>query len=106
MTFAVQAGPVMGFGTKQIADAGLYVENVGHNCDWYQLSLSFCDPRGTGNRRYIIEIDPSDFKALAVAMMRANRDEAIKAFGAALQAEPVPIEQRHRWSPLWAKEAA
>lgn len=106
MTFAVHAGPVMGWSTTQIGEAGLYVDNIGHNCDYYRLSLAFCDPRGTGKRRYTIEIEPGDFKALAVAMIQTDRDAAIKAFGAALQADSVPIEQHKRWSPLWTEKAA
>jgi hypothetical protein len=102
MKFAVHAGPSQGWQREEIASAGLFVENGGHNCDHYRLSMSFDDPRAAGKREYTLRIDPDTFKALAIAMIRTDRDEAIKAFGAALQADPVPIEQHKRWSPLWA----
>jgi hypothetical protein len=43
------------------------------------------EPRGFGQSRHEIRIEPDCFAALAQAMMYANPEEAIKAFGRALQ---------------------
>jgi len=87
---------------EEIGTAGVYVNNCGLDCDYFRLSLAFSDERGFGRSTYSLHIDPDGFEALAVAMMRTNRDAAIKAIGVALQADPVPIKRQERWSPLWA----
>src|SRR5271156_1233888 len=91
---------------EQIGTAGVIVENNGLDGNHFRLWLTFGEARGFGNSHYRMEIEPESFRALALAMIRADRDEAIKAFGAALQAKPVPIERNHQWSPLWAEEKA
>jgi hypothetical protein len=76
-----------------LPDAGLWVEH-------YAVIVGLSDPRGTGDSVYKAKIRPSSFAALAQAMMHAAPEEAIKAFGAALQAgtpEPVPFGKS--WVP-------
>jgi hypothetical protein len=56
---------------------------------WGTVRLAFVTPRGTGNSYYRLVVNPEDFVTLAQAMLHADPEEAIKAFGAALQ-EGIP----------------
>jgi hypothetical protein len=88
--------------SNKIGTAGIIVRNYS-NCHHYTLWLSFNAPRGYGDSSFELNIQPESFEHLALAMIRTDRDTAIKAFGAALQAEPKPIAEGQRWSPLWAE---
>ena len=108
MTFIVRGGPSVGAGwMHQFGTAGLTIENVGLNCDSYKLSLGFAEPRGYGDRCYEIEIKPEGFRDFAAAMIRTDRESAIKAFGAALQTDVSERIERDRiWRPNQAANAA
>ena len=63
-------------------DVGLIVDTPLGTPPGY-IALGFVDrPRGN---RYSVSIGPKNFKDLARAMMKADAQEAIKAFGAAMQ---------------------
>jgi hypothetical protein len=91
MSFTVCAGPRNPTNftqTEKIGTAELYVRNNDFSTlNHLTLSLDFSEPRGTGNRDYQIQIKPDSFKSLAEGMILADREMAIKAFGAALQAD-------------------
>ena len=72
---------------EKIGSAGISVQSVGIDHEAYRLWVGFDDLRGYGKSNYDLEIEPESFRTLSEAMIRANRKEAIKAFGAALQAE-------------------
>lgn len=74
---------------KPLENAGLGVEDEGdQKCPRCYLILGFEDePRGFGPRQYEIIIQSSSFQDLAEGMIRADREAAIKAFGAALMAD-------------------
>jgi hypothetical protein len=61
------------------------------------IELIFKDERGFGKSQFQVSIKPESFAVIARAMMHANSEEAIKAFGAALQAG-IPEETRV-WVP-------
>lgn len=88
---------------KQIDTCAITVENVGEyvdlNRDVHRLRLRFNEPRTYGPLRYAIDIEADSFRTLALAMVQADREAAISAFGAALQAEPVKIEREKNWLP-------
>jgi len=69
------------------------------------ISLTFCTNQG-GLRKSIFRvcIDPDNFRVVAQAMMHANSAEAIKAFGAALEAG-IP-EPQEVWIPPSPTERA
>lgn len=99
MAFVVTAGPLCPTifqGMTEIGRAGLWVKNIGHNCNWHRLTLEFQEPRGKGARGYDVEIQRNSFKDLAEAMIRTDREAAIKAFGAALQSDAT---QENVWWP-------
>jgi hypothetical protein len=50
------------------------------------VQIFFTLPHGRGQSRFWVKADGKNFPALARAMMQAAPNEAIKAFGAALQA--------------------
>ena len=61
------------------------------------VGLWFFEPKGFGLSRYDLSVDSGSFEILAQAMIHANRDAAIKAFGVALQADvPEPLAE---WYP-------
>ena len=103
MAFVVTAGPFRPNhirGMTELGLADLVVENVGANSDRHKLSLGFVEPRGTGDRRYEIEIERAAFRNLAEAMIRTDREAALKAFGAALQANIFErIDRQNGWRP-------
>jgi hypothetical protein len=55
------------------------------------------NPSGINDSLFELYVHPDSFKDMAEAMMRANASEAIKAFGAALEAG-IP-EPREVWYP-------
>jgi hypothetical protein len=50
-----------------------------------KMELVFTEPRAAGERVYELIVTPKDFTELTQAMMYADSEQAIKAFGAALQ---------------------
>jgi hypothetical protein len=78
-------------GTKKIGEAWVRVR-------WRRVEIIFGEPRGYGERGFELRVQPTDFEPLAKAMMHANSEMAIKAFGAALQIGPIaarPEEEEH-----------
>jgi hypothetical protein len=62
------------------------------------VGLTFTsNPEGANDSRFQASVAPDSFRDMAEAMMRANPTEAIKAFGAALEAG-IP-EPRKVWFP-------
>jgi hypothetical protein len=55
-----------------------------------RMEIRFAERRGVGERYYELNVKPSDFEELAKAMMYANSEQAIKAFGAALELGLIP----------------
>jgi hypothetical protein len=98
MAFLVSGGPRLGGRMDGVGEARLWIEDVGLDGTCYRLHVGFAEPRGYGDRCYQIQITPESFKTLAEAMIRRDRDEAIKAFGAALQMNPAEPKGRY-WSP-------
>jgi hypothetical protein len=75
-------------------------ERVGICVEYGQLRLSFSEERGYGRSLFQIGVRPDSFADLAQAMMHANREAAIKAFGTALQnGIPEPTEGDTIWTP-------
>jgi hypothetical protein len=97
MTLIVSAGPCLSGAMDTIGRAGLWVEDIGLDGICRRLKIDFVEPRGYGDRRYRIQVNADSFKALAEAMIRADREQAIRAFGAALQTDP-QMSERH-WVP-------
>lgn len=85
-------------GDQSLGDAVVVVESRGENSKNHLLWIGFHAERGTGKSDYDMLIEPSSFRGLAEAMIRANREEAIKAFGTALQLDsPEPMEFGRGW---------
>jgi hypothetical protein len=106
MAFVVYAGPVMSGYPKEIGNAELRVEsNQQVPPHHYTLFLRFVEERFGEQKRfedqkyraYEIRIEPSSFQHLAEGMIRADREAALKAFGAALQVDTT--KQRSVWFP-------
>jgi hypothetical protein len=76
--------------------------NVG--VEYGQAILTFTEPRGFGDSQYTLSIAPGSFGDLVQVIMRANAEEAIKAFAAALR-DGIPAHQE-RWYPAWEKKSA
>lgn len=50
------------------------------------VTLSFQMPsKGGGETQVLVQIDPESFERLATCMLNASKEDAIRAFGAALQ---------------------
>src|SRR3954464_9762268 len=75
------------FPGKKLGEANIRVEYGG-------VELVFAAERGYGDSHYDLRIHPASFEELAHAMMQADPNAAIKAFGAALQAGIPGAEQR------------
>jgi hypothetical protein len=107
MAFVVYAGPSSGRSQK-INEAGLKVESIGPQgppYHHYTLFLCFGEEKFGKQKRvedrkyrgYEIRIEPSSFRDLAEGMIRADREAALKAFGAALQVDTT--NTRSVWFP-------
>ena len=77
--------------TQKISDARLRAE-MGVVTLGYSRNMN-----GRDKTHYSVIVGPDDFANLALAMMNANPQAAIKAFGAALQAGPT--KNREVWYP-------
>ena len=105
MALVVSGGPHLGGSMSGVGEAHLWVEDVGlDGTPYYRLNISFREARGYGDRDYKIRINHDSFKALAEAMIRANREEAIRAFGAALQVNVAAQPTDRYWSPATTAE--
>lgn len=70
--------------------------------EYNELRVKFRSPRGYGEEIYAAVIHPDQFGYMARAMMKANPEAAIKAFGEALKRGiPEPIDVMKRWLPQW-----
>jgi hypothetical protein len=84
-------GERAGFGTgEQLGGAYVSVE-------YGRVKICFSDSRGFGESRYNVRLEPIDFADMMEAMLRANPEEAIKAFASALK-DGVPAK-REIWHP-------
>lgn len=80
-------------GTGELIETGTAAISAEYGC----VKLRFNEPRGFGLSVFTSTIGTDSFTKVARAMLHANPEEAIKAFGAALQ-EGIP-EKRDRWTP-------
>jgi hypothetical protein len=65
--------------------------------EYEEMTLLFSEPRGRGKSHYRLRIEPASYEHVIQAMLRANPEEAIKAFAAALK-DGIPAKERE-WSP-------
>jgi hypothetical protein len=102
MAFVVYAGPSSAAYLKEIRNAELRVESIEEVPPYhYTLKFRFAEQKfgdqSDSYRAYEIRIEPSSFRDLAEGMIRADREAALKAFGAALQVDTT--KQRPVWFP-------
>ena len=95
MTITVSREPLFSNprSSREIAKAGVAAQHG-------NMEIGFTTPRGTGKSCYNLIVEPEDFTKLARAMLQANPEEAIKAFGTALQEGiPEPARNGKYWIP-------
>jgi hypothetical protein len=85
-------GRSTGLGNPQdVGEAGIGVE-------YGMAAMFFSEPRGYGDSCYTLHIGPTSFEDVVQALMRANAEETIKAFAAALKdGVPAPKEEWFPW---------
>ena len=92
---------------QSLGTAFICVTSRGEQSETHLLKIGFETERGTGKSEYDLYIESSSFRDLAEGMIRADRKEAIKAFGAALQMDiPEPMKWGRGWVPPKEPEAA
>jgi hypothetical protein len=64
-----------------------------------QVLVTFTEPRGYGDSKFMLRVEPTSFGELIQVMLRAHPEEAIKAFATALK-DGIPAPVRHgQWWP-------
>jgi hypothetical protein len=86
---------------QDLGDAVVWVDS-----ETQRLGIAFHALRGTGKSHYDMYVEPVSFRDLAEAMVRADREEAIKAFGAVLQMGPLEAPESGNWVARSSKPKA
>ena len=91
-------------GERDYRSGGECVGNA-HICTEHgRARIRFRESRGFGASDYEVRIAPSDFTDMVEAMLRANPEEAVKAFAAALK-DGIPAK-KEVWHPITRAPAA
>ena len=69
---------------------------VSSRADTSSVDIEFSMGASGGVSNIRVKLNSTDFKTLAIDMIAADRETAIKAFGAALQWEPLSVRLRKK----------
>jgi hypothetical protein len=78
------------------------VGEAGAGVEYGMAAMFFSEPRGNGRSCYTLHIDPTSFEDVVQVMIRANAEQTIKAFAAALK-DGVPAPKKE-WFPWMDKK--